>query len=823
MPFKRFICLPVLLLLCIPIFSQVKTLQAIKTAQAPKIDGSLSDAAWANIPAATGFTQNYPSAGQPASQQTKVKILYDNSAIYVGAYLYDDPAQIRKQITSRDAEMQKDVDYFSIFLDTYNDNQNGFQFVVTSANVQSDARLGANLGNGGNGFGEYGDKTWDAVWESKVQIQNDGWTVEMRIPYISLRFAKKELQDWGVQFLRLIRRTNESCFWSPVDPQVNGFVNQFGDYTGLKNLQPPLRLSFAPYVSTGYRNSPEVNGETSKTWLGSGGMDVKYGVNESFTLDATLIPDFGQVVSDNVINNLSPFEVRFQENRQFFTEGTEIFNKAGLFYSRRVGATPSKYNTIRNFVAANSNWEIRKNPSVTQLYNATKFSGRTEAKLGIGIFNAVTAPMNARLHNKITGKDSTIETEPLTNYNILVFDKALKGRSYITLTNTNVLRNSTGRDANVTAFDFSLFDKKNIFNVKGTARYSKIFATNPYDGFNTTVRAGKVSGRWQYWVQGNVESAEYDPRDLGFLASPNEIAVTSSASYNQFKPTNNFLTYSYRLTTRYGNLYKPGAYTDFTTTTSGFWIFKNFWDVTLTAGYVANQHDYFVLGDPSIYQRFVKRPSYGYLSLSGSTDSRKKLFFSYNTLLANFFNSAPNKKYHILGGGVRYRFSNKFSLDFSHSHEGETDYIISAGRETNGDPIIAFVDFTDVTSILSGTYNFTSRLNLTLRGRHYLSRVNFNRFANVDTKGNPIPKVGTTNYDNVNIFNLDAFVTWDFRLGSRLILGYKNWLGDDEIVNITGKNNYLNNLGKIFDLRHGNEMTVKFIYFLDYNQLRKKR
>jgi len=219
----------------------------------------------------------------------------------------------------------------------------------------------------------------------------------------------------------------------------------------------------------------------------------------------------------------------------------------------------------------------------------------------------------------------------------------------------------------------------------------------------------------------------------------------------------------------------------------------------------------------------VKRPSYGYAILEGNSDSRKKLFFNYDLLFADFFNSASNKDYHKVSGSVRYRFSNKFSLDFTHSHEGETDYIISAGRGTNGEPVIAFVDFTDEESVLSAIYSFTSRINLTFRGRHYLSRLKFNRFANVDADGNPTPRSGTTNFDNVNVFNLDAFLTWDFRLGSRFIVGYKNWLGDEEVVNITGRNSYLENLGKVFDLRHGNELTVRFIYFLDYNQLRKKR
>jgi hypothetical protein len=821
MTLKKTICLP-LLLVCCSIYSQEKSLQALKITLAPKIDGSLADTVWTHAPEATGFIQNYPSAGQPASQNTSVRILYDNAAIYIGAYLYDDPSLIRKQLTARDEELQKDVDYFAVFFDTYNDNQNGFQFVVTSANVQSDARLGPNLGSH-VGFGEFGDKTWDAVWESKVQIQEDGWTVEIRIPYISLRFAKKKLQDWGIQFLRLIRRTNETCYWNPVDPQVNGFVNQFGNYTGLQNLQPPLRLSFSPYISTGYRRSPAIGTGFNNTWLGSGGLDLKYGINESFTLDATLIPDFGQVISDNVINNLSPFEVRFQENRQFFTEGTEIFNKAGLFYSRRVGAIPAKYNSIRFFAAANPDWEIIKNPSVTQLYNATKFSGRTKKKLGIGIFNAITAPMHAKLRNKISGKDSTVETEPLANYNILVLDQALKGRSSITFTNTNVIRNSAARDANVSALDFSFFDKSNTYNVRGTARYSKIFTTAPFDGYNTMLRVAKVSGNWQFNVQGNIESARYNPRDLGFLQAPNEISFNGSFGYYHFKPTQSLLQYNYRINAYYGRMYSPGAYNKSYVRGTAFWIFKNFWDVTLTAGFFATEHDYFVLGDPHTYRRFVKRPSYGFIDLNGSTDSRKKLFAQYSLLFANFFNSAPNKDYHVVEGGVRYRFSNRLTLDLSHRHEGETDYIINAGREANGEPIVAFVDFTDITSVLSGIYNFTPRINLTLRTRHYLSRVKFNRFANVDLKGNSIDRQGSTMYENVNVFNLDAFLTWDFRLGSRLIAGYKNWLGEEEVVVPNGKNNYIRNLSGLFNLRHGNEFTIRFIYFLDYNQLRKKR
>ncbi|MBL7739546.1 MAG: carbohydrate binding family 9 domain-containing protein [Chitinophagaceae bacterium] len=813
---KKIITLPLLLLVCGQVFSQPRSIQAVKAGQPPKIDGMLNDPAWQNVLPATGFIQNYPSFGQPASQKTEVKIIYDNSAIYIGAYLYDDPSLIRKQLTARDEEQQRDLDFFSVFLDTYNDHQNGFQFLVTSSNVQTDARLSPNYVLE---EGEYGDKTWDAVWDSKVSMATDGWMVEMRIPYLSLRFSKKDQQDWGLQFLRSVRRNNEMTFWSPVDPKVNGFINQFGLLQNLQDVKPPLRLSFSPYISSGYRGTPESNGYKNEQ-LASGGMDVKIGINESFTLDATLIPDFGQVISDNIVNNLTPYEVRFADYRPFFTEGTEIFNKGGLFYSRRIGAIPAGYYTIDELPNGDPNIEIIKNPARTQLYNGIKFSGRTPKKLGIGIFNAVTAPMYATIRDKTTGDRTKVLTEPLANYSIVVLDQALKGRSFITFTNTNVLRNGDARDANVSGLDFSFFNSKNVFNVKGYVHYSKVFSASPYEGYNTSLRVGKVSGKVQFYVQNVLRSDRYDPTDLGYLNTPNLNINTWVLSYNQFTPTKNFLNYRYEVSGTYSRIFRPGKFNTLNLRGEGYWTFENFWETTLSAGYLPDQHDYFVLGR-SIAD-YARRPAYGYVGLEGNTDSRKKFLFNYELLLADFF-KVPGKRYHIAESGLRYRFSNKLSLELSHRHEGETDYIVYAGREAGGEPIIAFVDFKDVTSILSGIYNFTPRINLTLRARHYWSQVLYNRFANVDAKGNPVDRPFIPNSDqNFNVFNLDAFFTWDFRLGSRLILGYKNALGEDELVSGIVNRNYMKNLGETFSLRHGNEVTLRFIYFLDYSQLKRR-
>ncbi|MFL5771547.1 MAG: DUF5916 domain-containing protein [Flavisolibacter sp.] len=820
-------------------FSQPKILTAVKTPQAPKIDGHLDDAIWQEAPMATDFIQNFPEYGLAATVKTEVRILYDDNAVYIGAYLYDDPSLIRKQITSRDAEQRQDVDYFSVFFDTYNDQQNGFQFLVTSANVQSDARIGGSTDN--DRFGDFGDKTWDAVWESQVQMKNDGWTIEMKIPYISLRFSKKEVQTWGLQFLRFIRRDNESSYWNPVDPKLNGFANQFGKYVDLKNIEPPLRLSFSPYLSGGIRINPEGN-DIKHQWLRSGGMDVKYGINESFTLDATLIPDFGQVVSDNIINNLSPFEVRFQENRPFFTEGTELFNKSGLFYSRRVGDIPSGYNRVQSFADNNPNYQLIKNPSITRLYNGIKLSGRTKKKLGIGIFNAVTAPMKASLHSVLTSKDTLILTEPLSNYNIIVLDQALKGRSSVTFTNTNVIRNGADRDANVSAFDWSLYTKNNNYQLKGTARYSTVFGytpysgeiylvndtvtengklmVKPYNGFNTALQFGKVSGKLRYYIGSNVISDTYDPNDLGYLESPDKVNHLAGISYQQFTPTDHFINYTYRFDVTSQYLYKPYKYSEVELSLSGYWLFKNFWDITLMASsFPTTQHDFFELRTAGMW---LNRPAELTFDVNGSSDSRKRLFFSFGAGYS--FRALNNNSYNRLESGLRYRFSDKFTLSADIFRQYEENQIGFAFiREPNGSPIAAYRNFTETISVLSGDYNFTPRLNLTLRTRHYWNKVIYNKYFNVDAEGDLIPRTFIPNRnENYNAFNLDAFLTWDFRLGSRVILGWKNWLGDSYAINGDEYPAYLRNFAKALGVSHGNEITVKFIYFLDYNQLRKK-
>jgi hypothetical protein len=802
--------------------AQVKSLPAVKTLQSIKIDGNLGETAWQEAPEATGFIKTFPTFGEASSKQSVVKLLYDDVAVYIAAYLYDDKKNIRKQLTQRDVLERQDADVFSVGLDTYHDRQNAFIFQVSAAGVQGDARQSQSGGNN-DGF----DRSWDAVWESSTRIMADGWIAEIKIPFSAIRFSKKSVQDWGLQFSRFIRSLNEEVYWNPQNPNVDGSVNQWGDLTGLKDITPPLRLSFLPYLSGGTRVSPTNKGNVTE-FLKSGGMDVKYGINESFTLDMTLIPDFAQVQSDNVFLNLTPFQVRFEDFRPFFTEGTELFNKAGLFYSRRIGATPGGTGDVLGFVDANPTYSIQKNPGITRLYNATKISGRTRNNLGIGVLNAVGAPMYAKLRNNITGADSSILTEPLTNYNIVVLDQALKNRSSISFTNTNVLRRGNSRNANVSSVDISLFDKKNNYNFNWTGRVSSIWGKNgAYNGFTSFGSYGKVSGKFQFQINAGVESDKYDPNDLGFLFNNNSLSVGGRLSYNVNNPTKKFLRQGYSISVENNYLYKPYNWSDFKIESNVFVVFKNFWDMFIA---IETQpiwfNDFFEARTPGL--RLNRIPFY-FVGAGGSTDSRKKLFAD---LFLGYAESPwPNDMFTTGRIGLRYRFNDKLQVNirlesqydrgnWGYSHRDSVSTQVAGYR----DPVISYRKVKTNNMIFGAQYSFTPRMNWTVRLRHNWTHLEQLSFYKLNLNGSWYDYGFVPNLNrNFNAFNIDMFYTWDFKWGSRLTLAWKNALGGNVSLDPYANSTYGKNLSRMFSSPHSNEVTLKVVYFIDYLDLKRKR
>ncbi len=293
------------------------------------------------------------------------------------------------------------------------------------------------------------------------------------------------------------------------------------------------------------------------------GLDFKLGLNESYTLDMTLIPDFGQVQSDDEIYNLSPFEVYYSEKRPFFMEGTELFNKGNVFYSRRVGKQPSGYSEVEDDLQENE--KIKENPQNAQLINATKISGKSTKNLAVGFFNGMTANTWADVIDTISGDSRRIKTEPFTNYNMLVFDQSLKNNSYISLYNTNTYQPDSKYSANVTGSELRLVNKKNVWSVWGqgiiSQKYNK--GLSPEFGYLYGFEAGKVSGNFTFELSHQTVDDKYDPNDMGFLRHNNYISDELFLSYNIYKPTWIMLEWYNSFWLEYEQLYNPRAFTQF--------------------------------------------------------------------------------------------------------------------------------------------------------------------------------------------------------------------------------------------------------------------
>ena len=290
------------------------------------------------------------------------------------------------------------------------------------------------------------------------------------------------------------------------------------------------------------------------------GMDVKYGITENFTLDATLVPDFSQAGFDNVQLNLGPFEQEFSEQRQFFTEGVDLFSKGDLFYSRRIGNSPSAYPTL------GADEEVTKYPNNVKVINALKLSGRTKEGLGVAFFNAITEKTEATIKDNVTLNTRKEVVEPLANYNILVVDKQFNGNSSVSLVNTNVMRDGGFRDANVTAGLFDINNKKNTYNYEGAFKVSNVNYKGD-DKTTTGISGGlgfnKISGNYRFGVEYEMADKEFNINDMGIQFRNNFSNFEAYGYYQTFKPTKTLNNLRPNEESRYEWVYDLGRATDF--------------------------------------------------------------------------------------------------------------------------------------------------------------------------------------------------------------------------------------------------------------------
>jgi hypothetical protein len=795
---------------------QKKSISAVRTTETIQINATLDEISWSSATPATDFVIYSPYNGAASGYRTDVRVLYDDNSLYIGAMMFDDqPDSIFIELGPRDAN-NINADHFYVEISPFNDGLNGEVFKVSASNVQIDNKLAT-----GESYNV--PDTWDAVWESRTRITDEGWCAEIRIPYSALRFSKSEEQLWGINFWREVRRIRETSSWNFVTREFGATLSHMGELKGLRDVKPPLRLSLVPYVS-GYVE--HVSGEPGLGTSYNGGLDLKLGLSESFTLDATLIPDFGQVQSDDHILNLSPYEVKYNEKRPFFMEGTELFNRGDIFYSRRIGGTPHLAKSVHDMTDENE--IIVSNPSEVSLLNATKISGRTHGGLGIGMFNAITDNVWAEAKDTITGSIRRIMTEPLSNYNMIVLDQTLKNDSYLSLANTNVIRAARKDEnyytANVTSFEALLKTRNRLYSVSGGASLSqKYYADTPSGlGHSLNFNIGKTGGKFRTDYNFSLLSNTYDPNDMGYLRNNNGIRHSLDIEYNTYEPVGKIMTTRNSIEIDYNQLFSPGAYTLTEIELSSMLVLMNYWSFSLTMQVSPwGENDYF---EPrtSDMSMFYHRPAAFEAGFRGDTDRSKKL---YAEAQAGFYRAWSEYGQYGYAWSVepQYKVSRRFSFEYSLSVEK----MFNDPGFVKSDPVDGIMfgkrDIRTITNTLSGAFIFSANSYLTLRGRHYWSRADYgNDFYRLLDDGGLEYLTGSTgsfNHDvNTNYLNIDIVYTWRFAPGSELSLVWKNsiYSGNDVIIS-----DPFRNFSDLLSMPQTNSISLKILYYFDYQDFRK--
>ena len=789
-----------------PSFSQAipkKELKALRISEEPKIDGKLSESCWQSADAATDFIQFEPYNGAAPTFQTRVIIAYDDNSIYIGAVMYDnEPDKIMRELGPRDSD-ELNADGFMVSISPYNDGLNSFDFFLYASGVQSDVK----------NFSTGSDLSWDAVWKSEVSITQEGWVVEIEIPYSALRFPKINQQRWGLNFAREIRRIRETSNWNFVDKKVNGILNQAGVLSGIENIKPPLRLSLMPYLSSTVLKEPP---ETSWDFRFNGGMDLKYGISESFTLDMTLIPDFSQVPSDDQVVNLGPFETYFSEKRQFFTEGVELFSRGDVFYSRRVGAEPMGHKDIAADYAPE---DIIENPEQTVLWNATKLSGRTSKGTGLGLFNAFTAPSYATVRDS-NGVNHSIQNQPFTNYNMLVADQSLPNKSYISLYNTNVYRGTNEYTANVTGTEMNFRDRRNLISASGMVNVSqKYFQNKPNElGFIYEASLEKISGNANYGLYQMMISDTYDPNDLGYLESNNEFINGAYFNYDIYDPFWHILDMHNGISIEHYQLYAPREFTGLDIYFENRSQFKNHLTVGMEAGLSpVEQKDYF---EPRNEGWFVKMPPAYSISTFYSPDYNKT--FLVDIMPGISWASDYNQLGYHLQLGPRYKVNNHLFIVLTALYSqnfNDIGYVTDSLSNNELKIIFGKRDIENITTTLNINYTINPKFSFSFRVRYYLFKAAYDQYYDLGKDGSLTPNNYNGNADFIyNSFNIDSYFTWLFAPGSELTLAWKNAIYTN---NGLPSGTYFRELANTLEAPASNLISLKILYYLDYQYFRR--
>jgi hypothetical protein len=434
------------------------------TSVSPLIDGKLDDACWQEGEWSENYIQQTPVEGGEPSQNTQMKVLYDDEYIYVAIRAFDTEMNKIQKYKGRRDEFTGDA--VGVCFDSYFDHRTGFEFDLTAGGSKIDLIF----------MNDGIDMNWNPVWFGEVGTEKDAWVAEMKIPLSQLRFNKDTDQVWGLHAWRWINRNMEEVQWNLIPRQNSGAIYNFGELHGISNLPSRKNIELSPYVSAKtLRNKPEDGNPfaTGKKNSWGTGLDAKVGITNDFTLDVTINPDFGQIESDPSVMNLSQFETYFEEKRSFFLEGRNIlsfrFGGDELFYSRRIGRKPSYDPDI-------SDGEYKNIPDFTNIYSAVKLTGKSKNGLSVGIVQSITSEEKAEIHSSQANYTKTVE--PLTSYTVARVQKDInKGNTIIggiitsvnRFMNEDYLTEKLNKSAYVGGFDFTHYWKNRTYFINGKA------------------------------------------------------------------------------------------------------------------------------------------------------------------------------------------------------------------------------------------------------------------------------------------------------------------------------------------------------------------
>ncbi len=824
-----------------------KVIRAIRTTNGHvKIDGHLDESDWKRTPAASGFIQNEPHDGEPATERTDVWIIYDDEAIYVGIKAYDSkPDQITGRLTRRDGHTPSD--WIHIGFDSYNDKRTAFGFSVNPVGVKQD-RIWYN--------DTEEDENWNAVWDVATSIENDGWTAEFRIPFSQLRYSNNgKGNSWGFNVGREILRNNETSLWNPVPRDCNQLVSRFGRLEGIDDLPQARHLEILPYVV----GKVDVYGDPDEAdpfrndavWDPRLGADAKYRLTSNLTLDMTINPDFGQVEQDPSEFNLTAFETYFEERRPFFIEGANLFqyrlmfgddNIEQLFYSRRVGRRPQFY------ALDSGRWEntddfYENTPLFTKILGAAKVTGRTAGGWSIAVMDALTDKEKATVASP-DGNRHGIIVEPMTNYFVGRTQKDFNnGRSTFGGIVTHVLRDIPTEDfqyLNRTALtggidfshrwhndDYSITANFMGSHIRGSeeamleaqtssARYyqrpdaphlSVDSTLTHMEGFAMNFWGGKFTGHWRYGLGLLSRSPGFEVNDIGFMRYSDANLGAIWIGYREWEPGR--IVREWNLN---GNIWNGwnygGEQFGLGGNINGYMQFTNFWG--LYSGVNRNQEhqDNGILrGGPALIVPGATAGWHGFHS-----DRRKSISFGYNGFIRISDEGWRSNSYspHIT---IRPSGRFDFSLYPSYSKiENDLQYV----DEIDGRYILGNLKMDEVAITLRMNLTMTRNLSIQFYGMPYIAAGRYSHFKEVvapraDNYEDRFAPFDYLQYDNPDFnfkqFNSNLVFRWEYSPGSTIYFVWSRGATDYEEEH--GEFDFNRDMNNLFSTAGDNTFLVK--------------